>query len=97
MPEFPQRRSDGLVETGLELQHIGGLIMMEARRVAGGLHVGAEVEQVDQHLHVSLRLLGGAHETKRHERQAVLHDESRQQRVKWPFPGCDAIGTVRIQ
>ena len=37
---------------------VGGLAVMETRHIGGGLQIRAEVEHVDQHLRMALRLQG---------------------------------------
>ncbi len=51
--------------------------MGEARGVAGGLWVGAQVDHVDEYLRVALRLLAAAHESEGHDGLTVLHEKSR--------------------
>ena len=55
-----------------------GTRVVEARRVAGLLQVHAEVDEVDDDLHVALRLHVAAHHAEAHERLAVLRHERRE-------------------
>ena len=56
-----QLGADVLRDTVLE-RKTGGVV--EARRISGGLDVHFEVNQVEQHLDVSLRLVVAAHDSK---------------------------------
>ena len=64
----------------------------DARGLAGFLHVHAEVDQVDEHLRVSLRLHVAAHDAERQPRLAVLHHHRRHERVKRTLVRRDLIG-----
>src|SRR5690349_6649502 len=52
-------------------------VMARARSVAGLLQVHPEVDQVDDDLHMPLRLHGAAHEPERQPGFTVLRDERR--------------------
>src|ERR1700722_1989351 len=97
MSERLQLRAKQLVQARLEVNAVGRLGRREPRAIAGRLQIGAMVDQVEQHLHVALRLLRAAHEAEGGERAAVLHDESRQQGVERPFAGSDEIRAAWIQ
>ena len=61
-------------------------------RIARLLEVHPEVDVVDQHLHLSLRLHGPAHDPESHPGLAVLHHESRDDGVERPLAGRVALG-----
>ena len=65
--------------------------MPESRCLARLLDVHAEVDQVQEHLHVPLRLHVAAHDAKRQPRTSVLHDHRRHERMKWPLAGCEEV------
>ena len=65
--------------------------MTEARDLSGFLHVHAEVDQVEEHLDVPLRLHVSAHYAEREPRAAVLQNHRRNERVEWPFAGRELI------
>ncbi len=71
--------------------------MTKARGVAGFLHVEAEIDHVDDDLHMALRLHVAAHDAEAHERLAVFHDESRNDGLKRPFARRIDVGVMRIQ
>ena len=51
-----------------------------------------------EHLHVSLRLLESAHDTKCAEQVAIrVGGEARNDGVVWPFPGAQAVGVLWVQ
>ena len=58
--------------------HFAAAMVIPARRVAGFLHVHAEVDDVAQHLDMTLWLHVAAHQAERHEGLAVLHHEARE-------------------
>ena len=51
-----ERRADQAEEPRLQPQHVRHLTVAEARHVAGGLQVCAQVEHVDEHLGVRIRV-----------------------------------------
>ena len=71
--------------------------MVEARGIAGFLQVHAVIDDVDQHLHMALRLHAAAHQAQRHERLAVLLHEGRNDGVEGPLGGFVSIGVRRIE
>src|SRR5437588_3664805 len=71
--------------------------MPKTRRFAGLLHVHAEIDQINQRLSMALRLVVGAHHTKREKRLAVLEDHGRDERMKGPFPRRNGIGMFGIE
>src|SRR4051812_17558238 len=58
-----------------------------ARRIAGFLETHVEVEQVNENLHVALRLHVAAHDAEAHHGFTVLGDESRDDRVERALAG----------
>src|SRR5262249_47254175 len=60
--------------------------MLPARSVACFLHVETEINLVSQYLDMTLRLHATTHDSKCFPRLAILHPESRNNRVKWAFP-----------
>src|SRR3954447_14254291 len=64
----PQLRADQGVQLRFEVDAVGVLAVMEAGRIAGGLHVHAEVDHVHDLGGLGLRLLVAAHVAEREER-----------------------------
>jgi hypothetical protein len=69
----------------------------EARRVAGRLRVHPEVDQVQQRLHVSLRLHVAAHHAERQPGTAVLERHRGHERMQRPLAWSDHVGVRRIE
>ena len=89
-----QAGARGLRNGALDQQAVGAV--MNARGLTRLLDVHAEVDQVHQHLRVSLRLVVAAHDAERQPRLAVLHDERRDERVQRPLVRRDAIGMAGL-
>ena len=71
--------------------------MIDPCRFASLLNVHAEIDQVDHHLRMTLRLVVAAHDAERHPGLAVLHDEGGDQRVQRPLVRLDLIGMAGRQ
>ena len=71
--------------------------VLQPRRFAGLLHVHAEIDQVDQHLHLSLRLHVAAHDAEDEPRLAVLRHHRRDDRVERPLVRFQSIGVLRVE
>ena len=71
--------------------------MLEARHVACRLQVRAQVDHVDEHLHVSLRLHAAAHQPERDQWLAILHDEGGDDRVERALARRDDVRAFRIE
>ena len=104
------QRAHGLVrEAGLEVHFtavghrgvlasgLGGPVVLDARRVTGLLQVHAEVEHVDQDLHVTLRLHRAAHHAEAQPRLAVLRGERGNDGVERTLARRVAVGMVLAQ
>ena len=65
--------------------------------VAGLLHVHAEIDDVHQHLHVSLRLHVSAHQPEAQPRFPVLGDEGGDDGVEGSFVGFESIEVSVVQ
>ncbi len=86
-----------VIQRLLQAERVGHLRMAESRHIRARLAVGAEVEDVDQQLRVSLRLHVAAHQRDGHQRLIVVHHEARGQRVVRPLVGLDGIGAFGIE
>ena len=87
-----ERRPHRGVELGLERQLVRDLAVMKTRYVGRHLEVGAEIEDVDQRLSVTLRPHLAAHQEERHQRQIAVHDEAGRERVERSLIRRDEIG-----
>ena len=79
MPHRGELGTDQAVERRFQAQHIGYLVVPEARHVGRRLQVRTEVKNVHQQLRVSLRLHIAAHE--RHGQPARRHAARSPRRV----------------
>ncbi len=71
---------------------LGGAFVQDARRVAGFLEVHAEVDQVDQDLHLALGLGGAAHHPEGKPGLAVFGDEAGDDGVEGPLVRLVDVG-----
>ena len=71
--------------------------MLDTGVFAGLLHVHAEIKQIDQDLHVSLRLHVAAHDAEHELGFAVLGDHRRDDRVERALARFEAVGVVFVQ
>ena len=69
--------ADQSEQRGLHLQPVVHLVVAEARHVAGRLHVGAEIQDVHEHLHVALALLIAAVLARHEQRPIAARHEHR--------------------
>ena len=69
----------------------------EARRVDRLLQIQAAIHQIDQHLHMSLRLDVAAHHAIGHQEPIVLEDHRGNQRVKRPFARRELVGMTGLE
>ena len=66
---------------------LGGADVVEARGVAGFLQAHVEVEQVDEDLHVALRLHVAAHDAEAHHGPSVFGEHRGDDGVERPLAG----------
>ena len=71
--------------------------MLPARGVAGFLHIHAEIDLVDEHLHVALRLHRAAHEAEGFPRRAVLQHEAGDNRLERALARRVDVGVARFE
>src|ERR1051326_1963610 len=71
--------------------------MPKARRFSRLLHVHAEVDEINQNLGMSLRLIIAAHDAERPDRLAVLKQHAGNQRMERSLSRGYDIGMPRIQ
>ena len=72
-------------------------IVVEARGIACFLQVHAVIDDVDQYLHMALRLHAAAHQAKGHVGLAILLHERRDDRLEGALSGLIGIGMRRIE
>ena len=71
--------------------------MFDARGFTGFLHVHAEVDQVDQHLHVALRLEISPHDAEHQVRPVVLGHHRGDDRVERAFVRLQAVEVFVVE
>ena len=71
--------------------------VVETDRVARFLQIHSQIEEIDQHLSMALRLHVAAHHAKGHQGLAVLGHEGRNDGVKGALARLEAIGVPRLQ
>ena len=67
------------------------------RRVPRFLEIHPEVHEIDDDLHMALRLDVAAHDAVCNQRQAIFRDESGDNGMKRTLPRAEIIGMLRIQ
>src|ERR1700722_5221043 len=90
-------RADEIIQRRFQAQRIRHLRVTESRHVGRGLQIGAEIENVDQCLRMTLRLHVAAHQRPRHQRLPAMHHESRGQRIEWPLVRFDDVRALRAE
>ena len=71
--------------------------MMVARGVARRLQAHAEINNIDQHLHMALGLHAAAHQAEAHDRLAVFHHEGGDDGVEGPLARRVNIGVALVE
>src|SRR5256885_808502 len=96
MPFLLQRATHLSTDRGFECETLT-FDVAKARLLARLLHIHAEINQVEQDLHMPLRLHIAAHHSEREPRLTIAENHRGHERVEWALAAFQAIRTLWIE